>query len=470
MTMSGQIFKQLFSMVIGIVFARLLTPEDYGIIGMAMVLYSFAAMFNDIGLANATIQKPKITPEQLNSLFWLNVFFSIIVFLFFSISAPLASYFFSQPKLLNVILVLSVIFIFIGSSVQLSAILKRELKFGIIVKIEIVSVILSSVTGLLFIFFIQRNYWALVTVYVSQAFYNAVGTWILSDWRPKFVMNFSSIRHEIKFGLHITGNNIFNYLNRNFEKILIGKLFGEYSLGIYSKAYQMLLKPIQQINFPLTSVMISILSRLNNDDEAYRKIYLTTVSAINLLIFPNVLFVIVVAKSLIFVLLGEQWLDSAEIFAILGFAGLTQGVGNSTGWLYISQGRTKEFFVWGMVINLISIISFILGIPWGVKGIALSWVIATLFIRTPINYYIIGRKGPVNYWDLLQTYKNPAIIGVGGLIPILLLKYFVDFTSVYYSFAVSVLTWIFFYALLSISFKSNREDMITLYRILKRKH
>lgn len=206
----------------------------------------------------------------------------------------------------------------------------------------------------------------------------------------------------IHFGRGMLGFNIFNFLSRNLDNILIGRFVGAAQLGYYDRAYKLLLFPLSQINQPVGRVVIPILSRLVSEPERYRAVYLRTVQQLALFTLPGVVFMIIYAQSAIPAILGEHWRASVPIFVWLGFAALHQPISATTGWLFISQSRTGEFAQWGLVVAVTSIAAFIVGLPWGAVGVAAAYALSDMFIRMPIVWYWVGRRGPVCTGDLVR--------------------------------------------------------------------
>jgi len=214
------------------------------------------------------------------------------------------------------------------------------------------------------------------------------------------------------FGGHLTGFNFINYFARNLDNILIGKFWGPQSLGLYSKAYSLLMLPLQQINSPISAVAIPTLSRLQKEPERYRRYYLGALSLITFITFPFVMFMIVMSGDIIHIVLGEQWIKASPIFSALGLAAILQPVSNTTGWLFISQNRAKHMFQWGLIGGSLTIVSIIIGLLWGAIGVAVSYALSGIFIRTPLLFWIVGRQGPIKTSDLYRILLFPGLIAL----------------------------------------------------------
>ena len=207
----------------------------------------------------------------------------------------------------------------------------------------------------------------------------------------------------LRFGGNLTGFTTINYFSRNLDNLLIGRFWGAQQLGLYTRAYQLMGLPIDQINEPITSVAVPSLSRLTDSPESYRKAYLRMLEKIALLTMPIVVLMIVTSDWIIRIVLGSQWIGATQIFVLLGITALFQPIANTTGWLLISQGRTNHMLQWGLISGPIIMASIVAGLPWGAVGVAASYAFTRVFIVDPLLYWFVGRRGPVRTIDFYRT-------------------------------------------------------------------
>ena len=406
-TLAAQVLKFAIATAGAIVLARLLTPQDYGLIGMVVIIVNFVGMFPFLGLSTATMRWSELNHRQVSTLFWINVGMSAVVMVLTIASAPLLAWFYHEPRLIPITLGYAVSLLLAGFYIQHEAILSRQMRFGAIAVVEIAAHAIGFAGAIIAALYGAR-YWALV---VNQLVMNAatvIGVWALCRWRPSLPVRGSGVRAMLSFGGNLTGFNVMNYLARNVDNALIGKFWGGYQLGLYSRAYQMLLTPMQQINAPLVAVAVPALSRLNDSPERYRAAYVKILEKIAMLTMPLVAFMIATSDWLVVFLLGEQWRESGRIFMWLGVAAMVQPVVRSTLWLFTTQGRSREMFRWGVIGSLIAIAAIVAGLPWGAMGVAASYAITDVCITTPLLFWYIGRRGPVNTTDLYRTVAPAA--------------------------------------------------------------
>ena len=210
------------------------------------------------------------------------------------------------------------------------------------------------------------------------------------------------------FGGYLTATNLLNYLARNLDNILIGWRWGAGALGVYAKAYQLLLLPIRQINGPLTVVAIPALSRLQDQPDLYRLYYQKAIQLLVTIGMPLVVFTFVAADKLILLILGDQWMEAVPIFRMLGPAAVIGTFNVATGWVYISLGQTHRQFRWAVLATTVTIMGFLIGLHWGAIGVAASFSITSLITRYPGIVYGF-RRSPLHVRNLLDVLWRPAL-------------------------------------------------------------
>jgi PST family polysaccharide transporter len=427
-TIISQFMKLFLSMCSTIILARLLSPQDFGMIAMVTAITGFAIMFKDMGLSMATIQKANIDNEEISTLFWMNLIFSIFVFLLTVCFSPVIAWYYKEPKIVWITISISIGFILGGLSVQHQALLRRQMRFASLATIEITAQILGIIIGVVFALN-GYKYWSLVAMQLTSAFTIAIGTWLFCPWYPARIFCIKKVGSMLAFGGNLTGFNIINYFARNLDNILIGRFFGAQQLGLYSKAYGLLLLPITQINAPFTAVAVPALSRLSDSPERYRRTYLRILEKITILTMPGVVLMIATSDWLVLLVLGPQWTAASSIFSVLGMVALIQPIANTTGWLFITQDRTWQQVQWGFIGGTLSIVSIIAGLPWGVMGVAASYSISGLFIRAPLLIWFVCQTGPIRAIDFYRTSTPAAFASLFVAALLVLFRNWVEISS-----------------------------------------
>jgi O-antigen/teichoic acid export membrane protein len=413
-TMASHGLKFAVSIVATAILARLLSPQDYGLIGMVAVATNFVAMFKDLGLSHATVQRPEISVQQISTLFWVNLTLSVLTMGLMVFLAPALAWFYGDPRLVLITVVSAVGLIVGGLTVQHEALLKRQMRFTALSAIALTSMTVGYVVGIAFAWY-GFSFWALVFSQLALLCTNALLVWTICGWRPGLPRRDSGVRSMLSFGGNITGYATINYFSKNADTLLIGKFWGPQPLGLYSKAAQLVGLPTDQINEPLTSVAIPALSRLADSPERYRKAYLRMMEKVLMLVLPAVALIIVSSDWLISIVLGSQWKDAGPILVFMGIAGLLQPVISTGGWLLVSQGRGKHMIYWSLMSAPISVLSIIIGLPWGALGVAASYSLSRVLITNPLMYWYVGRSGPVrtmDFYRLLTPFILASVVGI----------------------------------------------------------
>lgn len=409
--------KFVLNMVSAVVLARLLTPQDYGLIAMVAVVANFSYPFRNLGLSAATMQRAEINDAQVSTLFWVNVGLSVAATLVTAAMSPAIAAFYGEPRLTWITLAIAAGFIFGGLTVQHEALLKRQMRFFALAATDLTSILIGTTTAIV-LAYRGFGYWALVSSTLAMSGTNAAGVWLFCRWRPKLPTRDSGVRSMLAFGRNLTGFNILNYLGRNLDNLLIGRYWGAQQLGLYARAYQLLLLPLDQIIAPIDGVAVAALSRLADTPERYSQAYLRMLEKLAMVTMPLMALMIVTADWLVRVVLGPQWIETGQIFALLGIIGLLEPISSTMGWLLISQGRTHHIFQWGLIDAALSISSIVAGLPWGAVGVAAVYAVVGLCIRKPLQFWFVSRVGPVRLSEFYRAIIPSICASVGVMMAV----------------------------------------------------
>lgn len=388
LTLVEQLTKLLLRTGTVIVLARLLSPADFGLIAMVLTVTNAGVMFKDAGLTDATLQSNSITHEQVSTLFWINVGVGLLIAVAIAGLGPAIAWFYDQPELVSISVALSTMFVFGGLTSQHQALLRRHLWFGRLAVVQIGAMLFTSSMAIL-AGYRGAGYWALVIMHVGLSFATAVGCWIALPWVPGRPRRGAGVRELVKFGLNVTGFNFLNYFSRNADNVLIGRFLGASALGFYSKAYSLMTFPISQIRTPIMGVGLPALSRLQNDQSRYRNYYERLLQTLVFVISPLTILLGVYAHEVVTLLLGDQWIPSADVFRILAFAAFVQVPNGTIGMVLLSSGNSHRLFRTGLAQSLITIFAFVVGISWGINGVALAYTVAVYATLVPMTLYAL---------------------------------------------------------------------------------
>lgn len=420
-TLLSQGLKFVISTAATVVLARLLTPHDYGLIGMVAIIVNFVTMFQYLGLSTATIRWVELDHRQVSALFWLNLALSGTAALATLAAAPAIAWFYKEPVLVNVTLGYAAIIFLNGLSIQHDALLYRQMRFTAVALIDLIA-LTAGLTAAVAAAWKGAGYWALVINQLTVSLVRTVELWIACRWRPGPPARDAGVGSIIAFGKNLTGFSVMDFFARNLDRALLGKFWGAQQLGLYTKAYQVLLVPLDQIIAPMTAVAVPALSRLNTAPERYRSAYLQILEKVAMLTMPLVTFMIASSDWIILLLLGPQWAGSARIFMLLGIAAMVQPTAMTVHWLFPTQGRAREMFHWGVIGGSIAVLSIIAGLPWGAVGVATSYALADLCVSTPLLFWYAGRRGHVRTADFYRTVMPSVCASVCVLAALLIAR------------------------------------------------
>ncbi len=404
-TITAQVAKFLLQLLSTAVLARLLAPSDFGLVAMVAAFTGFISLFKDLGLSMATVQRPEINHEQVTALFWINVALSMLLMLIAALAAPVVAWFYGEPRLTGITVAVAVTFVFAGLTAQHTALLRRQMRFSALAGIEVISM-LAGICGAIAMAWAGWGYWSLIGMSAASSFSNMLCVWRISPWRPGPPQRNVTIGPMLRFGGHLTVFNAINYLGRNVDNLLIGVWWGAGPVGLYAKAYSLLLLPIRQVTHPVAAVVVPALCRLQDRPEQYRKAYTQTINAIAHASMPLIALAGAMADEIVLLVLGPQWAGAGPVFRMLAFAALLQPVLNTVGWVCTSTGTTDRMMRASFVGVPLFIMSFIIGLPWGTVGVAGAYAVAVNMWFVPAFVYLLRGSG-LRLADIIHAIKRP---------------------------------------------------------------
>ena len=445
-----------------IILARLLLPEYFGLVAMVTAVTGLVDMIRDLGLSIATVQRNDINHAQVSNLFWINVAGGVFFFFFFCMISTIIAKFYREPRLVSITIAISTGFIFSGLMIQHEALLKRQLKQGQLALIRLVSNLLSLIVALILALH-DYSYWALVWREVVRNIIIFSGVWISCRWIPGLPNRNGEILSLLKFGRDISITNIFCSIIMRLDGLLIGRFFGAFTLGIYRQAYQLMMVPIEQMNFPIMSVAQPALSRLQFDADRYRRYYQKIVHLISLATIPLGLFVAVYAEEIILLVLGDKWVKSAVFLRIFAAAAVIRPSIGTSGIVLITCGQSKRYMVVEVVHFTVLLILMLIGILWGAEGIALANVMRSVLLMVPTLYYSFMRT-PVTMGDFFKATRSAIVAGIGMMAMIVTLIKLFPLTDIFLRLSIGGVVSMFTYLTILILLPGSRGDVVALYK------
>lgn len=379
------------SFVSNIFLARLLSPDDYGCIGMLMIFILFANTFIDGGFGSALIQKKEPTQEDYSTIFYWNLALSSALYAVLYFTSPLIAGFYNLPLLASVLKVQGLVLILNSLSIIQQNRLRKQLKFKKLAVVSLISATISlSVT--ICLAYIGWGVWALVAQQLLMSFFNAVLFWIVARWRPSLVFSGKSFKELFSFGGFILLSNLLNTLGNNVQGLLIGKYFNSYTMGLYSQARKLEEIASTSISNVVDQVSFPVLAEVQNDNAKLTNVLKKLVTSIAFLSFPIMLLLIAIAKPLIVLLYSAKWIDCVPYFQILCIAGLAISLQNINYYAVAAIGKSKELFYWTVIKRIISLMLIVIGFfmyeIWGLLG----GMVLAAYIMYAINAVLVSKN------------------------------------------------------------------------------
>lgn len=374
-----QITRQVLSVGITAVLARMLSPSDYGLVALAAIFTGFLSMFGDLSIGTALIQKKVIEDWEISTSFWICIATGVALATILCAIAPFAADYYEQPILTYLIVISALNFLITPICSIHKTLLTKKLQFNRMGQLNILFASFSAITSLT-LAVSGLGVWSLVLGDLVANVLIIPIVWKFEKWRPKFIFDRSCFKYLFTFSSYILSSNVLFYFARNFDNMIVGKYLGAGVLGIYSMAYKLMMKPLQQISWSVTLVLFPTFSAIQDDIARIRAAYLKVVQGIALLTFPMMLGLMIVSREFILVMVGSKWEGVIEPLQVLCLVGAIQSIGTTFGSIFISLGRADLQFKTGLVSSIGDIIGFITCIRWGLMGLVQGYLVtSTLF-------------------------------------------------------------------------------------------
>lgn len=402
-----QFSLQAFRFIVIIILARLLNPEDFGIIGLAALFIGVINIINDLGLSATIIQKKDLEKAHLSTSFWASVGIAILLWFFSILISPFVADFFHEGLVQPVLIVTSAGLVIGSFCVVHRALLQKKLKFKKIAIAEISGAFVSGITAI-FLAFNQFGVWSLVYGQLLSNFVMVLLFWRLCSWKPGFNFSYRHFKDLFTFGGNVMGSRLLNYIDSNMDYLVVGKLLGKTSLGYYTIAYQLMTFPLHKISMMVTRVTFPIFSTIQDDNNALRRGYTKTVRYISLITFPLLTGMLAVAPEFVIVVFGEKWAPIILPLQILCPAGALKSIGTTVGSVLLAKGRADLQFKWNIITVIVIPIAVIIGANYGIIGVASAITVMTILLF-PIIQTITNRLIDLNMYEYVKAIY-PSII------------------------------------------------------------
>jgi PST family polysaccharide transporter len=410
----ANISRQILSMISIIILARLLSPEDFGTYAILMIFVTFLTVFRDMGTTAVLIHIPKPSSLLLSSVFYLNLSIGVGFSIILTLLAPAISAYFETPKLEEMLQFISLIFIISSLAIVQKALFQKNMDFKQISIIETISLFLGIFAGILSAFY-GLGVYSLIIQSLLTSLIDTTLVYRYSSWYPSTKFSFGEIKKIWKYSANLSAFEFMNYFSTNADNFLIGKYLSSSALGIYSVAYKIMLYPLQNISRTLMRVLFPAFSTIKDDNQRFKKAYLRVIFFISLVSFPLMIGLIVTSDVFVNVLFGDKWIGLVTLLIILAPSGMLRSIFTTVGPIYTAKGNTDIQFKLGAVNSILTIIGFVIGLSYGVNGVAFAYLMVNTIMLYPI-FKISWRQIDLSVSE-----------GIGTIFPILIISLLMGF-------------------------------------------
>jgi len=421
----SRISQQGLQYIATIIIVGVISPDDFGLMAMAMIVIGFLDIFKDLGTSSAIIKEENPSNDLKCSLYWVNVGIGLFLFIIIYLTSPFIAAIFNSVKVEAVLQFLSLSFLFAGFSIQQKALLEKEMSFQILSLIELFS---SAIAFLVAVYLALNGFgvWSLVWQVISNTFLNAVLIWIFSNWKPGFILKFSELRKITAYSSNLVGFNIINYFARNGDYFLIGKFLGDYALGHYYLAYRIMLYPLRNITMVISRVIFPAFSKIQHENTKLRDAYIRITNSIAIITFPMMAGIAFVSFNFTEAFFGANW-DTvlvAYIIIILAPVGALQSVISTVGNIYQVKGKTDWMFKWSLFSSTVTLIGFVIGLNWGIIGVATSYLVTNLLMILPV-FIIPFKLINLSIIKFFRSFELTILSVIGMLVVLFFASYII---------------------------------------------
>ncbi len=396
-----------------VVLARLLAPEDFGLMAIVLAIVFFLQGLADLGVSSAIIHHHDASDYELSSLYWLNLVVSVIMSFLIAICSPYVSLFYDDSRLVSMLAFSSLVLILNAVGQQLRVKAERALNFGPLALIELVSAVLGFGASTL-VAIITKSPFALVVGLLSSAFVLMVLSWgfLSFGWRPILTFCWSDMRRLISFGGYASLSNVVGTINMQMDVVIGGRLFGALELGVYSVARDLCLKLSVITNPIATRVGFPLMAQDHLNKQHVKHVYCRTLQILAALNSPLYLGVAFFSADIVQVFLGSRWVMAVPVIRFLALWGLLRSMINPVGSLLYACGRARESFCWNLSLLILGLPVVTIGAQWGSEGLAIAQFLYMLSLFMLAWKYLVKPDTEISAKEYLKILLLPLALSV----------------------------------------------------------
>jgi O-antigen/teichoic acid export membrane protein len=400
--------------VIGIVLARILSPREFGLIGMLTIFIAISQAFTDSGFSSALIRKKECTQSDYSTIFFFNLIVGIFFFVLLFLSSGTISSFFKEPQLKPLIQVLGFGLVLNAFGIIQRTIIIKAIDFKLQTRISLVASVGSGVIAITMAVY-GFGVWSLVALTLSRFGFNSIFLWIWSKWKPTWIFSKQSFKELFGFGSKLLISGLIDTTYQNIYYLVIGKYFSTIELGYYTRADQFQSLPSQNLNGIISRVSYPVLASIQDDKVRLKTNFKKLIRSTMLFTFVLMIGLAAIAKPMILTLIGEKWLPSVIYLQMLCFVGMFYPLHSLNLNMLQVQGRSDLFLRLEIIKKSLAIPIIIIGVIWGIKIMIVGMIVNTLIAYYLNSFYsgkLLNYKTVEQIKDILPAFILAALIGL----------------------------------------------------------
>lgn len=408
----GKYSNVIVQFIVNMILARLLTPEDYGVVAIVQIFLAFFTMLSDMGIGPAIIQNKELSKDDISVIFKFSIYLAVLFAIIFVFMGYPVNLFYSDDVYIPIFIILGFSVFFHAVFVVPRALLLKDKDFKKVNGVDVLSSVIKGIVSII-LAFLGFKYYALIIGGIVQAMMMFIFYYLPTKISPRTKLRKDPLLKIWSFSRNQFGFNFINYFSRNLDSILIGRYLSPGQLGYYNKAYQLSLYPNQILAGVITPVIQPILSDFENELDVIREVYLKITKILANIGVPLSIFFFFAADNIIFILFGDQWGASVMSFKILSVSVWIQMIASSTGAIYQSTNRTDLLLVSGIQSMVFNVVSIIIGVYIGtIESVSIMLVLSFLINFVFNNYLLMFKVFNSNFTVLIKSLQKPFIIGL----------------------------------------------------------
>lgn len=417
---------QTISFVIGIILARLLTPREYGLVGMVIIFTYLANPFVNSGFSQAIIRKKNCTQTDFSTVFYFNMFVAFIFYILLYFSAPYISKFFNEPELTRISRIIGIVVITDAASIIQTTLLTKDLDFRLQSKVTLIATIIPGALSII-LAFKGFGVWSLVYRTLLNSFLFSAILWLKNKWKPEWIFKISVLKEMFGFSSKLLASGILDQLYYNIYGLVIGKFFAAKELGYYTRAKMFKDLGSEVISETISKVTYPVLSSIQDEPKRLKANYISILLSTMFIVFGIMFFLTAISETLILALIGDQWRGSVVYLQLLSIVGIFFPLHSITKNILYVYGKSTLYFNLQLFTKALAVPVIIIGVFYGLTFMIYAMILSG-FIEFIIKAYYSGKLIDYPVMNLLKDLLPSFLLTLTAGMILVIIKSFVALT------------------------------------------